>query len=957
MGKSKCLFAGRAIGLAVFVFIATPANAQLVLGQGGLTVYDKTNNITWLADFNLPATNRFGLPVCNATNDRKSCINASGSMSYQAATAWGAAMNVTKYLGHSDWQLPTTPANQGGNCSFTGTFGNSFGFNCSAGALGWLYYNALGLTAPNTVVPIPPYTIGPFSNIQPMYYWSQTPGQIGSIGYATFSFNTGFQDANTSPNFMYVLPMIPGKIPGTPAVTGTGLQVTPGGQTVYEPVTNVTWAANANLAATNTFGLPACKDPGTPKICVNQDGAMNWNSATQFIANMNAASYLGQTNWQLPPVDPTCPNYGCVGSLNPMGNLYYNQLGFTQGTPVVATPNIAVGPFYHVQPYIYWSCLGPTIQSACESTPAAPGFEWSVYFSNGFLGTDVFADDYYVTAYYVGPPSGLSCTYSLGSGGQSFPAQGGNGSTTILTSPGCPWVIGPVPTGVTLTSPASGTGPATVNFTVSPNSGSDLTETFTVAGITFTIDQETLHINGLSFIGSMPHLAAEGGWLTTFTFVNKGTSSAIARTSLDAPDGSALTLPINLPQQTQLAGSILASSLDQTIAPNASFVMQATGPANVPYVEGSAQLAANGAIDGFAIFHFNPSNQEAVVPMETRNAASYILPFDNTNGVLTGVALENVSTSGAMIPVVIRDDTGKPLLNSSLILNGSGHTSFVLSDPKTGGFAQTANIRGTIEFDTPGFGTPNAGQISVLGIRYTPPGTLTTIPALANVTNAGGAMAHLAINDGWQTTFVLVNTGQSAASATLKFFADNGNALSLPLTFPQGGSATSMATFTQSIPANASLWVQSAGSANAALQTGSAQLTTTGNVGGFVIFRYNTNGQEAVVPLESRGASSYIIPFDNTNGAATGVAISNASSQGVNIPLTLRDGNGNVLGTSSIALNANGHTSFVLGLQYPSTTGLLGTADFATPSGATISVLGIRSPPALTFTTLPALAK
>src|ERR1019366_7200537 len=149
--------------------------------------------------------------------------------------------------------------------------------------------------------------------------------------------------------------------------------------------------------------------------------------------------------------------------------------------------------------------LGPTIQSACESTPAAPGFEWSVYFSNGFLGTDVFADDYYVTAYYVGPPSGLSCTYSLDSGGQSFPAQGGNGSTTILTSPGCPWVIGPVPTGVTLTSPASGTGPATVNFTVSPNSGSDLTETFTVAGITFTIDQETLHINGLSFIGSMPH--------------------------------------------------------------------------------------------------------------------------------------------------------------------------------------------------------------------------------------------------------------------------------------------------------------------------------------------------------------------------------------------------------------------------------------------------------------------
>ena len=41
------------------------------------------------------------------------------------------------------------------------------------------------------------------------------------------------------------------------------------------------------------------------------------------------------------------------------------------------------------------------------------------------------------------------------------------------------------------------------------------------------------------------------------------------------------------------------------------------------------------------------------------------------------------------------------------------------------------------------------------------------------------------------------------------------------------------------------------------LLTGSAQLTTAGHVGGFVIFRHN--GQEAVVPLESRNASGYII--------------------------------------------------------------------------------------------------
>jgi len=387
------------------------------------------------------------------------------------------------------------------------------------------------------------------------------------------------------------------------------------------------------------------------------------------------------------------------------------------------------------------------------------------------------------------------------------------------------------------------------------------------------------------------------------------------------------------------------------MAPNASFVMQAVGPANVPYVEGSAQLASNGPVDGFAIFHFDPSNQEAVVPMETRDAASYILAFDNTNGVLTGVAIENAAGSTGTIPVVVRDDAGTVLVNATVTLKAAGHTSFVLSAQ----YPQTANIRGTVEFDT-----PNQGRISVLGIRYTPPGTLTTIPALASVGSTGGTMAHIAVDGGWQTTFVLVNTGSAAASATLKFFGDDGNPLGLGLMFPQTGMglATRATGYTQTIAANASLWVQTAAAPfGSAVQTGSAQLTTTGNIGGFVIFRYNTNGQEAVVPLENRSASSYVIAFDNTNSVATGVAIANGSAQEATIPVTLRDGAGNSIGASSITLGANAHTSFVLATQYPATAGTLGTAEFGVPSNRSISVLGVRSPPALTFTTLPALAK
>jgi hypothetical protein len=70
---------------------------------------------------------------------------------------------------------------------------------------------------------------------------------------------------------------------------------------------------------------------------------------------------------------------------------------------VIATLNVTVGPFKNLQPYLYWSCQGATIQSACQIAGPAAGFEWSFSFGNGFLGTDLLDNDLYVTVYFVGP--------------------------------------------------------------------------------------------------------------------------------------------------------------------------------------------------------------------------------------------------------------------------------------------------------------------------------------------------------------------------------------------------------------------------------------------------------------------------------------------------------------------------------------------------------------------------
>jgi hypothetical protein len=399
----------------------------LVLIPNGETVYDVVNHVTWLTDANLPALQRFGIPLCDGPGPygvpiKDPCVNASGIMDYLSATDWILAMNNANYQGHSNWQLPTAPSTDS-SCAGKGTDGNSFSFGCSANALGYLHYKALGFQAPNTAVPIPPNRVGPFRNFQPDQYWSISTGGGGPNSVAYFNFVDGSQGGGTGGDFQYVLPMIPSKIPGTPPASGMGLQVNPDGQTVYDPVSGVTWLADANLAASDTLGLPRCQTPTTPINCVAQDGSMPDSSAGEFINNMNAydhgAGYLGQTNWQLPPINASCPTLGCVDPSNPMRNpmgiLFYIQFGLSAGTPVVEPPDIAVGPFLHLWPSTYWSCAitntsTPTqtpikapIQAPCDSTGAnAMGAEFGFSFGNGYLGTARQPAYRFVTAYYVG---------------------------------------------------------------------------------------------------------------------------------------------------------------------------------------------------------------------------------------------------------------------------------------------------------------------------------------------------------------------------------------------------------------------------------------------------------------------------------------------------------------------------------------------------------------------------
>lgn len=149
-----------------------------------------------------------------------------------------------------------------------------------------------------------------------------------------------------------------------------------GGGLVYDSVLNITWLQNANLAATDTFGVAG----------IGADGSMSWTTANAWIAAMNAADYLGQSNWRLPTVAPingstfnynysvngstdvgfnvSAPGTAYAGSTgSEMAYLFFNELDNkayynTTGTLQAGYGVTNTGPFQNLQSSVYWSGLG-----------------------------------------------------------------------------------------------------------------------------------------------------------------------------------------------------------------------------------------------------------------------------------------------------------------------------------------------------------------------------------------------------------------------------------------------------------------------------------------------------------------------------------------------------------------------------------------------------------------------
>jgi hypothetical protein len=228
----------------------------------------------------------------------------------------------------------------------------------------------------------------------------------------------------------------------------------------------------------------------------------------------------------------------------------------------------------------------------------------------------------------------------------------------------------------------------------------------------------------LNAAGTMAHIADAGGWKTVFTLANTGMAAAEAKLSFFDDNGNSMSLPYTLPEAATPTVQT-STTFDQTLQPGTMVVVESAGTGTQSQ-QGWAKLDTNGSVSGFATFQYQPLSgglQEAVVPLEVRNTGAYVLPLDNTNGYINGVALANVTSAPLAVGVTIRDAASGSVLGTDTInLAAQGHLSFLLNDR----YAKlTTNAAVTLQFTTP---LPQ--QVTVLGLRFNANQAFTSVPAL-----------------------------------------------------------------------------------------------------------------------------------------------------------------------------------------------------------------------------------
>jgi hypothetical protein len=198
----------------------------------------------------------------------------------------------------------------------------------------------------------------------------------------------------------------------------------------------------------------------------------------------------------------------------------------------------------------------------------------------------------------------------------------------------------------------------------------------------------------------------------------------------------------------------------------------------------------------------------------------------------------------------------------------------------------------------------------------------------------------------WLTTIAFTNISANPETVNLRFLQETsgGNTTGWNLDFAEM-SSVQIQQQGIAVAGGSTLILHSLGTAaNTTIGWGQmSEQDGAGFVVAYAIFTQRIPGrtdQDGTAPSIS-AVSRILVPFDNTNGATTTMAIANSTSASENINVGIRIGAGNGIQLPGFVLPANGHMAFPFTSQYTLTAGQSGLAEFYTPSGG-FSIVALR---------------
>jgi len=480
----------------------------------------------------------------------------------------------------------------------------------------------------------------------------------------------------------------------------------------------------------------------------------------------------------------------------------------------------------------------------------------------------------------------------------------------------------------------------------------------TVGGATLT-----LTVNGSGFVSGST-VQWNGSPLST-SFVNATQLTATVPGSLIASVGSASVTVVN-------PGSTASNALTFSINPVTTVggpVITSLNPASAIAggatfnltVSGSNFLSSGGIFTSGAAVLWNGSplltsfvngtQLTATVPATLiTNLGTASITVQNPGGGVSNTATFTIAASSA--PLTITTPPALPLgavgtlYSQSLAAAGgippyswslvSGALPSGLSPSNSGQISGTPTAAGTLSFTMKVVDAASSSATQTFSLTIGSSQSFTSALRVPQIVDGAG----------WNVQFAIINTDQVPVTYTFQFWGQDSSLLPFPILNGTPG------VLTGTLAPGASFFAQSPGT-SPTLQQGWAEIASSGKIGLTTIYQFNDGSPRDSIgtQIATLSANSILMPFDNTHGNSTAVAIANTSSTQALTVTMLFETEGGSQSTKSLVLQPHTQQTFVAPTLNPAVANTRGSIKFTAPT-ADIAVVGLEFTSTGQFTSL-----